>query len=177
MTWLITTKLILTMKPGIDLSTKSSFRDPSGFLFTREGVLYRQVNHSYAADYDLLLSSGLYDRLVKKNLLIPHREVDLSAPRPELSYKIIAPERVDFISYPYEWGFSQYKDAALVTMRIQKLALQAGISLKDASAYNIQFHHGKMLLIDSLSFEKYEEGKPWVAYRQFCQHFLAHARV
>jgi ribosomal protein L11 methylase PrmA len=161
------------MTPEIDLGTRSSFRDPSGFLFTREGALYRQVNRSYGADYDLFLSSGLYDRLVKKNLLISHQEVDQPAPRPELSYKIIAPERVDFISYPYEWGFSQYKDAALVTLRIQKLALQAGMSLKDASAYNIQFQRGKMLLIDTLSFEKYEEGKPWVAYRQFCQHFLA----
>jgi hypothetical protein len=29
------------------------------------------------------------------------------------------------------------------------------------------------VLIDTLSFEAYEEGRPWVAYRQFCQHFLA----
>jgi hypothetical protein len=47
------------------------------------------------------------------------------------------------------------------------------MSLKDASAYNIQFVRGKATLIDTLSFEVYEEGKPWVAYRQFCQHFLA----
>jgi len=40
----------------------ASFRDPSGFVFEREGVIYRQVNRSYAADYDRLLSSGLYDR-------------------------------------------------------------------------------------------------------------------
>jgi len=46
------------------------------------------------------------------------------------------------------------------------------MSLKDASAYNIQFVEGKPMLIDHLSFEKHEE-KPWVAYRQFCQHFLA----
>jgi len=37
----------------------------------------------------------------------------------------------------------------------------------------IQFYKGKPILIDTLSFEKYEEGKPWIAYRQFCQHFLA----
>lgn len=156
-----------------DQKTKSSFRDPSGFLFMDGGVLYRQINQSYVEEYDRLLSSGLYDRLAKKNLLIPHREVDVPALQPEIAYKVIAPERVNFISYPYEWGFSQYKDAALVTLRIQKLALESGMSLKDASAYNIQFHRGKMVLIDTLSFEKYDEGKPWVAYRQFCQHFLA----
>jgi hypothetical protein len=29
------------------------------------------------------------------------------------------------------------------------------------------------VFIDTLSFEIYEEGEPWIAYRQFCQHFLA----
>ncbi len=80
---------------------------------------------------------------------------------------------MSFISYPYEWSFGQLKDAALATLSIQKRALQYGMSLKDASAYNIQFQNGKAALIDTLSFEKYPEGEPWVAYRQFCQHFLA----
>src|SRR6185295_6004678 len=73
----------------------------------------------------------------------------------------------------YEWSFSQLKDAALTTLSIQKRALKLGMSLKDASAYNIQFVRGKAILIDTLSFEVYDEGEPWVAYRQFCQHFLA----
>ncbi|MDX1377860.1 MAG: class I SAM-dependent methyltransferase, partial [Anaerolineales bacterium] len=55
----------------------------------------------------------------------------------------------------------------------QKRALKAGMTLKDASAYNMQFVRGKAALIDTLSFDIYREGEPWVAYRQFCQHFLA----
>lgn len=47
------------------------------------------------------------------------------------------------------------------------------MSLKDCSAYNIQFLHNRAVLIDTLSFEKYQEIRPWPAYRQFCQHFLA----
>ncbi len=152
---------------------KASFRDPSGFLFMRDGVLYRQVNQSYQKDYDLMMQSGLYERLVKSKRLIPHAEVAVPPARPDLAYKVIQPERVEFISYPYEWSFSQLKDAALLTLSIQKIALEKGLSLKDASAYNIQFHHGRPILIDSLSFEAYPEGQPWVAYRQFCQHFLA----
>jgi hypothetical protein len=65
------------------------------------------------------------------------------------------------------------KAAALATLGIQKRALALGMSLKDCSAYNIQFVRGKPVLIDTLSFEMYQEGLPWVAYRQFCQHFLA----
>ncbi len=156
-----------------EVRVPSSFRDPSGFLFTRAGILYRQVNRPYQPHYEALLSSGLYARLIADALLIPHREVDVPAALPGISYKVLQPEPVRFISYPYEWCFSQLKEAALTTLRIQKIALEHGLSLKDASAYNIQFHQGRPLLIDTLSFARYQEGEPWVAYRQFCQHFLA----
>lgn len=120
----------------------------------------------------MLLSSGLYDALLEKQYLIPHKEVTLSDKKTE-AWKIVKPETIPFISYPYEWGFSMVKDAALLTLRIQKIALAHGMSLKDASAFNIQFFKGKPILIDTLSFEKYEEGKPWVAYKQFIEHFVA----
>ncbi len=151
----------------------SSFRDPSGFLFYRDGSLYRQINSSYKENYDHLMGSNLYDTLVKAGLLIPHEEVDIAPQEPSEAYKIIKPQPVAFISYPYEWCFSQFKNAALTMLEIQKRALDFGMSLKDCSAYNIQFMHGKPVLIDTLSFEKYHQGKPWVAYKQFCQHFLA----
>ena len=151
-----------------------SFRDPSGFMFKHDGKLYRQVNQKYQEEYDLLMSSGLYDQLNKSRTLVAHKEVELTlAPRPEIAYKVIQPEIVDFISYPYEWCFNQLKDAAILTLAIARRALEFGMSLKDASAYNIQFQQGRPIFIDTLSFEKYEEGTPWVAYRQFCQHFLA----
>jgi ribosomal protein L11 methylase PrmA len=155
------------------LPLEASFRDPSGQLFTREGVLYRQVNLVYQENYARLMDSGLYQELVESALLIPHEEVELTPLDPANAWKVIQPERVDFISYPYEWSFSQLKDAALLTLDIQKRALERGMSLKDSSAYNVQFHGGKPILIDTLSFEAYPEGQPWVAYRQFCQHFLA----
>src|SRR5512138_3124451 len=107
---------------------KASFRDPSGFLFWEDGCLYRQINRAYEPDFTLLIESGLYDKLIKAGLLIPHSEVDLTSPAPELAFKIIRPELVPFISYPYEWSFGQLKDAALVTLSIQKRALKAGMS-------------------------------------------------
>ncbi len=150
-----------------------SFRDPCGFLFLRNDILYRQVNNLYKDNYDYLIKSGLYKALVDANLLIPHDEVDIDYAISNKVYKIIKPEKIHFISYPYEWSFSQLKDAALTTLQIQKIALSFGMSLKDSSAYNIQFLKGKPVFIDTLSFEKYKEGEPWVAYKQFCQHFLA----
>lgn len=86
---------------------------------------------------------------------------------------VIRPRELPVISYPYEWCFSQLRDAALITLQLQSRALEAGMRLRDASAYNIQFDAGRPILIDSLSFEPADLAEPWVAYRQFCEHFLA----
>lgn len=164
-----------TTDPGLR-PVAGSFRDPAGFVFTSGGRLYRQINRSFAEDFDAFMASGLHERLVREGLIVPHAErslADVRSPAPALAHRIIEPERVGFISYPYEWCFSQLKDAALATLAIQTIALEAGFSLRDASAFNIQFHRGRPTLIDTLSFERYREGEPWVAYRQFCQHFLA----
>lgn len=147
----------------------SSFRDNSGFIFWENGEIFRQVNPCYKEEYDMLMTGGLYEKLISKNWLVEHREVE---PR-DGAYKIIKPEKLDYISYPYEWSFSMLKDAALLTLKIQKIALKYDMSLKDATAYNIQFtSNAKPIFIDTLSFEKFKE-TPWVAYAQFCRHFLA----
>jgi hypothetical protein len=156
-----------------DATVRGSFRDPSGFVFCRDGQLYRQINTTYRADYQQLVDSGLYQALVDAERLIPHQEVEIESAEPELAHKVIKPEPIPFVSYPYEWSFGQLKDAALLTLQIQKAALERNLSLKDCSAYNVQFRGCRPVLIDTLSFECYREGAPWVAYRQFCQHFLA----
>jgi len=136
-----------------------SFRDPSGFVFTNNRCIYRQVNLSYQEDYDMLMGSGLYYHLTKSGAMISHQEVGNElAPNHDLTYKIIQPEQIDFVSYPYEWCFSQLKEAAILTLAIAQRALAYGMRLKDASAYNVQFHKGRAVFIYTLSFETYKEG-------------------
>ena len=161
---------VLTMNGN---KQSGSFRDPNGFLYYRDGILYRQINSGYREEYETLIGSGLYDDLSRERLLVQHEEVDTSLAWTDGAFKVIRPEMIPFVSYPYEWCFSQLKEAALLTLGIQKRALEAGMSLKDATAYNVQFIGHKPVFIDTLSFERYQEGEPWVAYRQFCQHFLA----
>jgi SAM-dependent methyltransferase len=150
----------------------SSFRDPQGFMFEQDGILYRQVNEGGRAGYESLMGSGLYQELTGKGLLIPHGEVKVPAGAAG-AFRILKPDLVPFISYPYEWSFGQRKRAALTTLRVQRTALRHGMSLRDSSAFNIQFVGSQPIFIDTLSFEDYVEGRPWVGYRQFCQHFLA----
>lgn len=151
----------------------SSFRDPSGFVFSQNGIVYRQINSLYKNDYSHFVESGLFKKLVSMGYLVSHIEVSNVQKQTEDEWKIIKPEQVPFISYPYEWSFSMLKDAAFTTLSIAKIALEHGMILKDATAFNIQFLKGKPVLIDTLSFEIYEEGKPWQAYKQFIEHFVS----
>ena len=151
------------------LRDPSSFKDPSGFVMVSPEGIKRAITYHGKADYDRLMASSLYSELVQRKWLVPHDEISSGEGG---FYKVIAPVRIPVISYPHEWSFSQFKDAALLTLNIQSLALEHGMSLKDATPYNIQFIGPQPVLIDTLSFEEWSD-RPWVAYKQFCESFLA----
>jgi hypothetical protein len=153
-------------------AVEGSFRDPSGFVYTRDGILYRQVNVGFRQHFEAFIASGLYDELAGDDLLVPHEAVDLELAATPSACAVLRPDRLAFVSYPYEWSFGQLQDAASLTLEIQRRALRKGFTLRDSSAYNVQFQAGRPVFIDTLSFEPLEEGKPWVAYKQFCEHFL-----
>ena len=161
------------MKKKMNNIEASSFRDPDGFIFFIGSDLFRQINKTSRQNFDFLTDSGLYQRLTEDKLLITHKLAPKKIALSKNACKIIKPQIIPFLSYPYEWSFTQLKDAALLTLKIQETALKYNMSLKDASAYNVQFIGCNPIFIDTLSFEKYKEGQPWIAYRQFCQHFLA----
>jgi len=150
----------------------SSFRDPAGRIFERDGALLRAIFHAGRPDYEHLISSGLYDKLVAKGLLIPHQEFPLGSCDLPNCWKVIKPERIPFISYAWEWSFSQLKDAAKTVLEAQTEALRHGMLLKDAPAANVQFFNGRPILIDTLSFVR-ADSAAWPAYFQFCKHFVA----
>ena len=151
----------------INNQNPASFRDPAAFVYKQDESIFRKINPEYKNEFNHLLDSGLYKELSEKNYLIAHTLISKS----ENGYQIIKPEEIPFISYAYEWGFDQIKDAALLTLKIQNIALKYNMSLKDASIYNIQFKNGKPIFIDTTSFEFYD-GSFWKAYYQFCKHFL-----
>lgn len=150
----------------------ASYRDPAGFMFESEGQLYRQVNLAGKEDHDQLMQSGLYEQLVNLFLLIPHRDLDQNLTGSNQWHSTLQPVNIPVISYPWEWSFATLQEAALLTLRIMRLSMDKGMILKDATPFNIQLHEGRLIFIDTLSFTKYEEHKPWDAYRQFCESFL-----
>lgn len=149
----------------------ASFRDPSGYVYAGNGKIIRAVNECYAPHYTRMRDSGFLDAVWERGWMV--RFAEEGTPSLPGAWKTLDTEAVPFVSFPYEWSFSQLKAAALLTLDIQAEALEHDLVLKDASAYNVQFIGARPVFIDILSLETYKEGTPWVAYAQFCRHFLA----
>lgn len=151
-----------------------SFRDNCSHVELWNGQIHRRILQPGVEAYCKFVDSGLYEKLTSEGLLIRHSEVERKQDaNGNISEIIIKPEQIDCITYPYEWSFNQYKDAASLTLEIQRIALTFGMSLKDASAYNVMYAGGLPIFIDTGSFEISEKSQLWVAYKQFCEHFLA----
>lgn len=156
----------MTINPG-------SFRDPSGHVFTKGKSVYRSIFKPGVINYEAARDKGVYDKLIESGLLLPHNEVDLGDQAPEGTIYCLSHPRLPMISYPWEWPFSLLKDAALIHLDAMEMLLPHGFWLRDASAFNVQYDGKHLRLIDTLSVGRRVPESPWVAYGQFCSHFLA----
>lgn len=150
-----------------------SFRDPSGLVFSRGGNIFRSIFPAGCKNYESARNAGVYKDLIDAGLLIAHEEIDLGDFCPPGTVLCLAHPRVPMISYPWEWPFSMLKDAALLHLDVMDMLLPKGFWLRDASAFNVQFDGQDLRLIDTLSVGKRAPNSPWIAYGQFCSHFLA----
>jgi hypothetical protein len=148
-----------------------SFRDPAGYVYRDGPFLFRTVADWFEPDYVAVRDAGLYQELTADGLLIEHEEVD---PRlaPEPCARLLQVDPLPFITYPWEWSTAQLRAAAELTLEVQRRALRRSLSLRDASAFNVQFRGHEPVFIDTLSFARADLDRPWQAYGQFCRHFL-----
>jgi len=128
--------------------------------------IYREVRSEYTLEFDAFYQSKLYLQLIDKKYCLP-----ISDYHTENNRTIFSSEKIDPISYPYEWTFHQLIDAALLTLKIQKLALINSYSLKDATPFNVVFRGPYPVFVDYFSFEPYKENASWVAFEQFMKMF------
>lgn len=151
-----------------------SFRDPSGHVFIQGERVLRTVTAFAEPAYDGAKRSGILDDLVSRGLLLPFSEVDPSslAGVDHDVRRVLEHPRLPLVSYPYEWCFSGHRQAALLHLDVHLAALEAGITLSDATAYNVQFRGAAPVFIDHLSFRPYRPGELWAGHRQFCMQFL-----
>lgn len=155
---------------------KGSFRDRNGRIFYYKDAVYRTLSHPALKEWELLSSTKFFKQFSGEGKLIQTEQVNangLFELEPEGNWAgVLKHQTIPFISYPYEWPFGMLKDAALLQLDLLLAAIDEDITLKDASAFNIQWRGSQPVFIDILSFEKLNSGEPWAGYRQFCQMYL-----
>lgn len=151
-----------------------SFRDPSGHVFHVGNRVLRTINGEAAEHFDFVRGSGFLEQPGVAGRVIESRMASVHelGPLGTTARYVVEHPRVPFISYPYEWCFSALKAAALLQLDLHIQALERGITMSDASAYNIQFIGPRPVFIDILSFRRYRPGEHWVGQQQFCEQFL-----
>ena len=155
------------------IEEKGSFRDPAGKIFYHKNKIYRKLNKLGKKRLNFILEKNILEESIKNNYLVNSKivkiENDLKINNEDL---IFEHEKIPFISYPYEWTFSQLKSAAIHHIDFHLFLLEKNATLIDASAYNVQFRGSQPIFIDLLSLKKYEEGEYWTGHKQFCENFL-----
>lgn len=146
-----------------------SFRDPGNQVYYAGGEVRRGLRGAAVDDWRALAATDFFARLVADGKLCPTEPVEPGDPDFELTLRH---ERIPFVSYPYEWTFSMLRDAALLHLEVLEAALTDKLTIKDGSAYNLQWRGTAPTFIDLGSFERLREGEPWAGYRQFCQTLL-----
>ena len=151
-----------------------SFRDPGGRIYWLGERVLRTVMPSAAADFEYVEASGLIPHLIERGMLIgqTQRPPDLLGDAAGPAAYLLEHPKLDFISHPYEWPFPALQAAALLQLDLYLEALERGVTLSDATAYNIQFDGARPVFIDRLSFRRYVDGEFWLGHRQFCEQFL-----
>jgi SAM-dependent methyltransferase len=157
------------------IADRGSFRDRANRVYDDGEKIVRGINAAALANWTGLSGTAFFKQLVEAGRVVGTRllsageSVDV-ADGAWAAY--LVHDRVPFISYPYEWCFGMLKDAALLHLEILERAIPCGWTLKDATAYNVQFVGAMPVFIDIPSFVPYKRGEPWVGYRQFCMMFL-----
>jgi SAM-dependent methyltransferase len=159
-------------------TSAASFRDPAAQVFFCDGRVFRAIDSATNQALKALEQKGILSKWAAEGKIVSTKWVTKEQFEPaELpimpdTAAFLEHEFLSFISYPSEWSLSMLADAALLTLDLQIALISEGYSLKDASAYNIQFRRGKPLFIDISSIEKPERLDLWYALGQFQRMFL-----
>ena len=148
-----------------------SFRDPGGRVWRDGRRVLRGLDEEAAGNFHALRATRFYSKALEDGDLVATEIVEAPTDRSEWAL-VLEHDAVPVVTYPHEWSFSMLQDAARLTLRLVRAAIDEGMTTKDATPYNVQFVGSRPTFIDIGSFERYRAGEPWWGYRQFCQMFL-----
>jgi SAM-dependent methyltransferase len=149
-----------------------SFRDPLSRVYVGADAVWRGLSKDAVADYDAVAATRFFTEALERGDIVGTERVDEAAPVPGDWAAVLRHDRIDVLSYPYEWPFEMLRDAARLQLSLTRAALAERIITKDATPYNVQYVGSKPVFIDVGSFERLRPNEPWPGYRQFCELYL-----
>jgi hypothetical protein len=154
-----------------------SYRDRDGRVFYGEsGEVFRALSARALAEWQAVSGTRFFQKAMADGRIVQTEPVENAPSEMELPEQgwagTLRHETIPFVSFPYEWTFGMLQDAALLHLELLQAALDEDVTLKDGTAYNVQFVGIRPVFIDVASFERFTPGQPWAGYRQFCQTFL-----
>ncbi len=164
----------MSQAPSGPAFVAGSWRDRSARVFLHCGKFYRALTAAAARDWSQISATEFFRQATATG------EIVQTHPAPELHplvhsagyTAVLAHQRVDAISWPWEWSFSMLQTAALLQLNLMARALRENCILSDATPFNFQFAGVRPLLIDTGSLVVLRPVQTWEGYRQFCQQFL-----
>lgn len=151
-----------------------SFRDPLSRVFLSDADVLRAFTEQGWAEHEAVAASAFFTELTGSGDVVGTHPADAGvlAALPGEWAGVVRHDRIDPITYPYEWTFEMLRDAALLQLDVTRRAISEGFITKDATPFNVQFRGTRPVFIDVGSFERLEPGSPWPGYRQLCEQFL-----
>lgn len=153
-----------------------SFRDRHARVYLSGDAVYRGMSAHALQQWQRLASQPFFREFTQRRALVGTAAAEPDRLPSDLLDSdwpgFLEHERIPVVSYPYEWSFSMLQDAAVLHLDLLEAAVRAGMTMKDGSAYNVQWRGVQPVFIDISSFEEQPPHSPWTGYRQFCQQFL-----
>ncbi len=150
----------------------ATFRDPAGSLVLEGDFAVRTI-HAEARDQVMeFVTSPFCSRLQNRGDMVGTTIRETPSGLQLLHPKVPVP------TYPWEWTPSQWLAAAQLTLALGAEGLDEGWVLKDATPLNILFVGSRPVLVDVLSFERWDPAPKeypshiWLAYGQYIRTFL-----
>jgi SAM-dependent methyltransferase len=161
-------------------NAKVSFRDPAGRVIRVNDRIFRVVGTTGLQSASFFLDSPVIQKQIANGSVVRTWKATANDAERACAIAGVSPnslvlehERIAFPSFPYEWPREMLYEAAELTLSLCDQLMAEGISLKDATPFNVLFRGTKPVFVDVLSVEKRDANDPvWLAYAQFLTTFI-----
>jgi SAM-dependent methyltransferase len=129
--------------------------------------LLRAIRPAHTAFYAELIAHPVMRELVAEGVLI---SAERSAVPIEGCELVLEHPRLPFVTYPFEWTPTMFKEAAKTILKLNIKLMAAGYCTQDAHPWNVLFDFTRPCFVDFTSIVKLPSEGRWEAFQEFNEY-------